>query len=164
MSLCKDPATTSHLEHYKSELTRDKDLKESVFHACTAIEKEFHTNASKQSIYKVLKTITGWVQSEQGQLADARVIACNKGKGCTICHSHVTIDTESDDDEDDPDKVAVHSDSDTESIKMVIDEEASRAGWFLKFFKAKSSNVVTEDKHKEPYKIRVFACYQCPLH
>ncbi|KAG7447314.1 uncharacterized protein BT62DRAFT_919224 [Guyanagaster necrorhizus] len=182
MFLCKDPATTvndhfdqlqeytSHLEHYKSELTKDKDLKELIFHACTAIEKEFHTNTSKQPIHKVLKTITGWVQSERGQLADggpgapsiptgpchdpksAGVIARNKGKGRAIRRSRVTVDTESDDDEDDPDKVVVYSDSDTESIKMVIDEEASRAGRFLKFSKTRSSDVVTGDKCKEPYK------------
>ncbi len=60
----------SHLEHYKVELAKDKDLKESVFCACTAIEKEFHTNMSKQPIHKVLKTITGWVQSECSQVND----------------------------------------------------------------------------------------------
>ncbi|KAG7442710.1 uncharacterized protein BT62DRAFT_922425 [Guyanagaster necrorhizus] len=143
MSLCKDPATTvnnhfdqlqeyticSHLEHYKSELTRDKNLKKPSLD-------EFKT----------------------------RVIACNKGKGHAIHHSCVTIDTESDDDEDDSDKVAVHSDSDTKSIKIVIDEEAFRAGWFLKFSKARSGDVITGDKHKEPYKVRVFACYWCLFH
>ncbi len=30
----------SHLEHYKGELAKDKDLKESVFHAHTAVEQQ----------------------------------------------------------------------------------------------------------------------------
>ncbi|KAG7443284.1 uncharacterized protein BT62DRAFT_922064 [Guyanagaster necrorhizus] len=183
MSLCKDPATTvndhfdqlqeytSHLEHYKSKLTRDKDLKELVFHTHTAIEKEFHTNASKQPNHKVLKTIMRWVQNDgpgapslpTGPYYDpklARVIACNKGKDCAIHHSCVTVDTESDDDKDDPDKIASSQSLldylRSNLLKMVIDEEASRAGWFLKFFKARPSNVVTENKHKESYKVRVF--------
>ncbi|KAG7445457.1 uncharacterized protein BT62DRAFT_920669 [Guyanagaster necrorhizus] len=84
----------------------------------------------------------------------ARVIACNKGKGCAIYHSYATIDAKSDEDEDDPDKVEVSSDSDTESIKMIIDEKAFRAGRSLKFSNARSSNVVTEDKHKKLYKPR----------
>ncbi len=60
----------SHLEHYKVELAKDKDLKESVFRARTAVEKEYHTNTSKQPIHKVLKTITGWVQSKRSQVND----------------------------------------------------------------------------------------------
>ncbi|KAG7446090.1 uncharacterized protein BT62DRAFT_920131 [Guyanagaster necrorhizus] len=146
MSLCKDPTTTSHLEHYKSKLTKDKNLKELVFHACTAIEKEFHTNASKQPIHK------------------ARVIMHNKDKGCAIHCSYATIDTKSDDDENDPDKIMVYSDFNTESIKMVIDEETFRAEKSLKFFKTRSSNVITRDKHKELYKIRVFPHYPCLSH
>ncbi len=51
-------------------MAKDKDLKESVFRARTAVEKEYHTNASKQPIHKVLKTITGWVQSERSQVND----------------------------------------------------------------------------------------------
>ncbi|KAK0465785.1 hypothetical protein IW261DRAFT_1574781 [Armillaria novae-zelandiae] len=57
MSLCKNPATTGndnldqlqeytgYLDHYKWELSQDKELKDSVFHACTTVEKECHTNA-----------------------------------------------------------------------------------------------------------------------
>ncbi len=51
-------------------MAKDKDLKESVFCACTTVEKEFHTNTSKQPTHKVLKTITGWVQSECSQVND----------------------------------------------------------------------------------------------
>ncbi|KAG7443825.1 uncharacterized protein BT62DRAFT_1008903 [Guyanagaster necrorhizus] len=44
---------------------------------------------------------------------------------------------------------------------MVIDEEASRAGRFLKFSKTRSSDVVTGDKRKEPYKEEPSSCVHC---
>ncbi|KAK0474347.1 hypothetical protein IW261DRAFT_1422937 [Armillaria novae-zelandiae] len=83
ISLCKDPATTAndnldqfqeyagYLERYKWELIQDKELKDSVFRARTAVEKEHHTNASKQPIHRVLKAITGWIQSEHSQATDS---------------------------------------------------------------------------------------------
>ena len=54
-----------YLEAHKDELLKDKEFKEIVFKAHSTVEKKFHTNASKQPIHKVLKTITGWVQSER---------------------------------------------------------------------------------------------------
>ncbi|KAK0466490.1 hypothetical protein IW261DRAFT_1574648 [Armillaria novae-zelandiae] len=82
ISLCKDRGTTAndnlhqfqeyagYLKCYKRELIQDKELIDSVFHACTAIKKEHHTNASKQPIHKVLKVITGWIQSEHSQVTE----------------------------------------------------------------------------------------------
>ncbi|KAK0473623.1 hypothetical protein IW261DRAFT_1569709 [Armillaria novae-zelandiae] len=57
----------SYLEHYKAELLKDKELKDSVFKAHTGIEREYHANASKQPIHRILKTITGWIQIEHSQ-------------------------------------------------------------------------------------------------
>ncbi|SJL00945.1 uncharacterized protein ARMOST_22689 [Armillaria ostoyae] len=191
MSLCKDPATTandhldqfqeytSHLEHYKVELAKDKDLKESVFRARTAVEKEFHTNASKQPIHKVLKTITGWVQSERSQVNDggASVPAIptgprrdsrstgattrSKGKGRSTRRSRATIESESDDDYDDPDKVAANSDSEAESIKMVIDDETAKVSKPLKFTKIKGNDAAVGEKRKEPSKEEPSGCTHC---
>ncbi len=54
-----------YLEAHKDELIKDKEFKEIIFKARSTVKKKFHTNTLKQPIHKVLKTITGWVQSEQ---------------------------------------------------------------------------------------------------
>ncbi|KAK0207387.1 hypothetical protein IW262DRAFT_1469477 [Armillaria fumosa] len=180
MSLTKDPATTAndhldqlqeytgHLEHYKNELIKDKELKESVFRARTAIEKEYQTNVSKQPIHKILKAITGWVQSERSQVTDgppagaptgprrdsklAGAVTRSKGKGCSTHRSHATINNDSEDDYYEADKVAAHFDSDAESIKMVIDDRGAEFSKPSRSSKAKSHDVSTGEKHKEPTK------------
>ncbi|KAK0486446.1 hypothetical protein IW261DRAFT_1559853 [Armillaria novae-zelandiae] len=158
ISLCKDPATTAndnldqfqeyagYLERYKQELIQDKELKDSVFHARTAVKKEHHTNASKQPIHRVLKAITGWIQSEHSQVTNSPPAGAptgprrdpklagpttrSKGKGHATQQSCTTIDSDSDEDDDGPDQVAPHSDSDAESLKTAVDEcsrETSRS-------------------------------------
>ncbi|PBK60090.1 hypothetical protein ARMSODRAFT_982560 [Armillaria solidipes] len=110
MSLCKDLATIandhldqlqSHLEHYKVELVKDKDLKESI-------------GAPTHS----------------------------KGKGHSTHCSHATIKN----------KVAANSDSEAESIKIVIDNETTKVSKPLKFTKTKGNEAAVSEKHKEPSK------------
>ncbi|SJL01308.1 uncharacterized protein ARMOST_04628 [Armillaria ostoyae] len=193
MSLSKDLATTAndhldqlqeytpYLEHYKVELAKDKDLKESVFHTCTAVEKEFHTNASKQPIHKMLKTITGWVQSERSQVNDGGASVPSiptglhhdsrstgatphsKGKGHSTCCSCATIKSESDGDYDDQDKVAANSDSEAESIKMVINNKTAKASKPLKFTKTKCNEAAISEKCKEPSKEESSGCTHCDV-
>ncbi|KAK0460865.1 hypothetical protein IW261DRAFT_1428655 [Armillaria novae-zelandiae] len=136
VSLCKDLSITandhldqlqeytSYLEHYKAELLKDKELKDCVFKARTSIEREYHVNASKQPIHRILKTITSWIQIERNQSAEgppagAPTGPCRdpksirgKGKARSTRHSHTTIDSDSEDDYDDVDKVAANSESD----------------------------------------------------
>ncbi len=54
---------TSFLQKYL-EAHKDKEFKKIIFKAHSTVKKKFHTNTLKQPIHKVLKTITGWVQSE----------------------------------------------------------------------------------------------------
>ncbi|KAK0459884.1 hypothetical protein IW261DRAFT_1642691 [Armillaria novae-zelandiae] len=153
ISLCKDPAITandhldqlqeytSYLEHYKAELLKDKELKDSVFKACTGIKREYHANASKQPIHRVLKTITGWIQIERSQGAegppagaptgphrDPKLIH-GKGKAHSTRRSCATIDSESESKYNDVDKVAANSDSDGDSIKACTVYTLSLLGW-----------------------------------
>ncbi|PBK66586.1 hypothetical protein ARMSODRAFT_1021383 [Armillaria solidipes] len=53
-----------YLKAHKDELIKDKELKKTIFSARHVVKKKYRTDVSKQPIHKVLKTITGWVQSE----------------------------------------------------------------------------------------------------
>ncbi len=137
-----------YLEAHKDELIKDKEFKEIVFKARSTVEKKFHTNASKQPIHKVLKTITGWVQSEwhvveSGPPASAPTsphcdvllsplsfffnylfgffqtpVTRSKGKARALKRSPAIVDSGSESANGEPDKVADHSDSKSESIKV----------------------------------------------
>ncbi|KAK0477660.1 hypothetical protein IW261DRAFT_1565997 [Armillaria novae-zelandiae] len=189
ISLCKDPATAvndnldqfqeyaGYLECYKWELIQDKELKDSVFRARTAIEKEHHTNASKQPLHRVLKAITGWIQSECSQATDgppagaptgprrdpksAGPTTHSKGKGCATRRLCATIDSDSDSDDDGLDQVAPQSDSDVESIKMAVDERSGETSRSSKSSKARSHDASVGDKHKESSKDDPSCCIFC---
>ncbi|KAK0468561.1 hypothetical protein IW261DRAFT_1573795 [Armillaria novae-zelandiae] len=189
ISLCKDPATTvndnldqfqeyaGYLERYKWELIQDKELKDSVFCARTANEKEHHTNALKQPIHRVLKAITGWIQSERSQATDgppagaptdprhdpksAGPTTHSKGKGHATRQLRATIDSDSDEDDDGLDQVAPHSDSDAESLKMAIDEHSGETSRSSRSSKARSHDASVRDKCKESSKDDPSCCVFC---
>ncbi|KAK0477665.1 hypothetical protein IW261DRAFT_1420942 [Armillaria novae-zelandiae] len=189
ISLCKDPATAAnddldqfqeyagYLECYKRELIQDKELKDSVFRARTAVEKEHHTNASKQPLHRVLKAITGWIQSECSQVTDSPPAGAptgprrdpksagpttrSKGKGCATWRSRTTINSDSDEDDDGLDQVAPHSDSDVESIKMAVNERGGETSRSSKSSKARSHDASVGDKRKESSKDDPSCCVFC---
>ncbi|PBK58519.1 hypothetical protein ARMSODRAFT_983775 [Armillaria solidipes] len=122
------------------EAHKDKELKETIFSAHRTVEKKYRTDASKQPIHKVLKTITGWVQSERHSVeavppASAPTgprretpVTRSKGKARALKKSPAIVDSGSESEDGEPDKVADPSDSESDSVKV-------------RFFLLDSSNV-----------------------
>ncbi|KAK0476023.1 hypothetical protein IW261DRAFT_1421817 [Armillaria novae-zelandiae] len=191
ISLCKDPATTAnnnlyqfqeyagYLEHYKRELIQDMELKDSVFCTRTAVEKEHHTNASKQPIHRVLKAITGWIQSEHSQATEGAPAGAptgprrdpkltgptihSKGKGCATQRSCTTIDSDSDKDDDGLDQ-SMHLMLDvltTKFLKMAIDEHGRKTSRSSQSSKARSHDASVRDTCKESSKDNPSCCIFC---
>ncbi|KAK0471741.1 hypothetical protein IW261DRAFT_1424838 [Armillaria novae-zelandiae] len=191
ISLCKDPATTmnnnlyqfqeyaGYLERYKWELIQDKELKDSVFHTRTAVKKEHHTNVSKQPIHRVLKAITGWIQSERSQATDgppagaptgphhdpksAGPTTRSKGKGHATRRSHATINSNSDEDDDglDQSTCLMLDVLTTKFLKMAVDEHGGETSRSSRSSKARSHNASVGDKRKESSKDDPSCCIFC---
>ncbi|KAK0218042.1 hypothetical protein IW262DRAFT_1463444 [Armillaria fumosa] len=125
--LCQNLSTTAtekmgqlheymeYLKHYKEELIKDKEFQETIFKARSMVEKKYQANALKQPIHKVLKTITGWVQSEcqavkaapatmtpTGPRHNANSAPHGKGKAYSVKKLALIIETDSEDDDAEP--------------------------------------------------------------
>ncbi|PBK60835.1 hypothetical protein ARMSODRAFT_981928 [Armillaria solidipes] len=182
---------TKYLEAHKDELIKDKELKETIFSARRTVEKKYHTDASKQPIHKVLKTITGWVQSERHSVeavppASAPTgprretpVTRSKGKARALKKSPAIVDSGSESEDGEPDKVANPSDSESDSVKipqmslfraltdgilkMSIDDDNSKLAppKAAKPSKGKPADAVTGEKRKESCKDEPSACFHC---
>ncbi|SJL11272.1 uncharacterized protein ARMOST_14675 [Armillaria ostoyae] len=158
---------------------KDKEFKETIFSACHTVEKKYCTDTLKQPIYKVWKTITGWVQLECQAVEAAPAAAAapsgpchktpithSKGKACALKKSPAIIDSGFESDDGKPDKIPQMSlfHTLTDSIlKMLIDDDNSKLAppKAVKPSKGKLVNAVTGEKHKESSKDDLSACFHC---
>ncbi|SJL18607.1 uncharacterized protein ARMOST_22204 [Armillaria ostoyae] len=183
---------TKYLEAHKDELIKDKELKETIFSARHTVEKKYRADASKQPIHKVLKTITRWVQSERHSVkavppASAPTGPCreiflflwfigtvlisslqtpvtrSKGKARALKKSPAIVNSGSESEDGEPDKVADPSDSESDSVKMSIDDDNSKLAppKAAKPSKGKPADAVAGEKRKESCKDEPSACFHC---
>ncbi|SJL00938.1 uncharacterized protein ARMOST_04254 [Armillaria ostoyae] len=169
---------TKYLEAHRDELIKDKELKETIFSARRAVEKKYRTDASKQPIHKVLKTITGWVQSERHSVdavppASAPTgprrktpITRSKGKAHALKKSPAIVDSSSESENGEPDKIPQMSlfRALTDGIlKMSIDDDNSKLAppKAAKPSKGKPADAVAGEKRKESCKDEPSACFHC---
>ncbi|PBL04602.1 hypothetical protein ARMGADRAFT_1071039 [Armillaria gallica] len=163
-----------YLEAHKDKLIKDKEFKEIIFKAHSTIEKKFHINTLKQSIHKVLKTITGWVQSEQHVVKSGppvsaptgpchnTLVTCSKGKARILKKSPAIIDSGSESAGGKPDKIPqmslFHMLTDG-ILKMSVDDDNSKPvpPKAAKPFKVKSGDAVISEKCKESSKVDILA-------
>ncbi|SJL13050.1 uncharacterized protein ARMOST_16487 [Armillaria ostoyae] len=165
-------------EAHKDELIKDKELKETIFSARHAVKKKYRTDASKQPIHKVLKTITRWVQSECHSVevvppASAPTgprretpITHNKGKARALKKSPAIVDSGSESEDGEPDKIPQMSLFRTLTdgiLKMSIDDDNSKPApsKTAKPSKGKPVDAVAGEKHKESSKDEPSACFHC---
>ncbi|SJL19057.1 uncharacterized protein ARMOST_22664 [Armillaria ostoyae] len=176
---------TKYLEAHKDELIKDKELKETIFSARRAVEKKYRTDASKQPIHKVLKTITGWVQSERHSVEAVPPASAptgphphysQQGKARALKKSPAIVDSGSESEDGEPDKVADPSDSESDSVKVrffLLDSSdvslprltdgILKIGSFqdCEAFQGQASDAVAGEKRKESSKDEPSACFHC---
>ncbi|SJL18321.1 uncharacterized protein ARMOST_21907 [Armillaria ostoyae] len=167
-----------YLKAHKDELIKDKELKETIFSARRAVEKKYRTDVSKQPIHKVLKTITGWVQSERHSVevvppASAPTgprretsITRSKGKARALKKSPAIVDSGSESEDGEPDKIPQMSlfCALTDSIlKVSINDDNLKLApsKTAKPSKGKPVDAVAGEKRKESSKDEPSACFHC---